>query len=203
MATKEKALKRTSKTYWMIIILIALLVIMITLIFCLTASETVQLVVAGATLLLAIAAFASIKENGRQFVISKSPVLKIDLRNFNISQYKDKDEKDWFSDNIELNIKNVGFALAFNIRIVCKRADKLYDVDLGNKLSCFDLEQGETRRISCSCSELSKEHLEKPIKIETEYIGILRNKILQSLTLPIQQEGHYVTALTDHLDFGV
>jgi len=183
---------------------IAVIIVLISVIFCLSASETVQLVVAGATLLLAIAAFESIKENGRQFVISKSPVLKIDLKGWNPpSQWKDKNEKELFSDYIELNTKNVGFSLAFNVRIACKRSDKEYSVDLGNKLSCFDLEQGETRRITCSCSELSKEHLERPVKIKTEYIGILGNKILQSWTLPIQQEGHYVTALRDHLDFGV
>jgi len=186
------------------LVAIAIIIVVVSVTFYLSASEIVQLAVAGATLLLAIAAFKSIKEGEKQFVKSKSPVLKIDLKNWNApSSYQDKDGKEFFSDNVPLIIKNVGFASAFNIKIVCKRVDKIYEVDLGNKLSCFDLEQSENRQIKCSCSELTREHLEKPIIIETSYIGILENKMKQNFELPIQHEGEYVTALTTYLDFGV
>jgi len=186
------------------LVAIAIIIVIVSATFCLSASEIVQLAVAGATLLLAIAAFKSIKEGEKQFVKSKSPVLKIDLKKWNApSSYQDKDGKEFFSDHIPLIIKNVGFAQAFNIKIACKRVDKIYQVDLGNKLSCFDLEQSENRQIKCSCSELTSEHLEKPIIIETGYIGILENKMKQNFELPIQHEGEYVTAVTTYLDFGV
>jgi hypothetical protein len=186
------------------LVAIAIIIVIVSATFCLSASEIVQLAVAGATLLLAIAAFKSIKEGEKQFVKSKSPVLKIDLKKWNApSSYQDKDGKEFFSDHIPLIIKNVGFAQAFNIKIACKRVDKIYQVDLGNKLSCFDLEQSENRQIKCSCSELTSDHLEKPIIIETGYIGILENKMKQNFELPIQHEGEYVTAVTTYLDFGV
>ena len=188
-----------------LLVAIGVIILVVSVIFCLSASEIVQLAVAGATLLLAIAAFESIKGSEKQFVKSKSPVFKIDLKNWNVpSSYKDENGKDFFSDNITLNIKNVGFAIAFNIRIVCcKRAGKSYDVDLGNKLTSFDLEQGETRLLKCSCAELSKEDLEKPIIIDTEYIGILGNGMKQTFKLPTQFEGEYVTAQRTYLDFGI
>jgi len=186
------------------LVAIAIIIVVVSVTFYLSASEIVQLAVAGATLLLAIAAFKSIKEGEKQFVKSKSPVLKIDLiqQNWNApSSYQDKDGKEFFCDNVPLIIKNVGFASAFNIKIVCKRVDKIYEVDLGNKLSCFDLEQSENRQIKCSCSELTIEHLKNPIIIETVYLGILENKMRQNFELP--NEGEYVTALTTYLDFGV
>lgn len=180
------------------------------LVFCSFASETIQLTLAvatfltaGATFFVAMAAFRSIREDRKRFVSSRSPVLKADLESWDQSQYKDKNERDLFSDNITLIIKNVGFALASNIRIVCKRAGKPYAIDFGNKLSCFDLEKDETRQLKCSCSELSREHLEKSVIMKTDYIGILGNKMRQSFELPIQYEGEYVTALTTYLDFGV
>jgi hypothetical protein len=185
------------------LVAIAIIIVIVSATFCLSASEIVQLAVAGATLLLAIAAFKSIKEGEKQFVKRKSPVLKADLEAQNQSQYKDKNERDLFSDNITLIIKNVGFTLASNIRIICKRASKLYNIDLGNKLSCFDLEQSENRQIKCSCSDLTREDFEKPIMIETIYIGILGNKMRQNFELPIHHEGEYVTALITCLDFGV
>ncbi len=186
------------------LVTIAIIIVVVSVTFCLSVSEIVQLVVAGATLLLAIAAFKSSKESERQFMRSKSPVLKIDLKKWNgLSSYQDKDGKEFFCDNALLIIKNVGFASTFNIKIVCKRVDKIYEVDLGNKLSCFDLEQSENKQIKCSCSELTREHLEKPINIETVYIGILGNKLRQNFELPIQHEGEYVTALKTYLDFGV
>ena len=186
------------------LVAIAIAIGVVSVAFCLSASEIVQLSVAGATLLLAIAAFKSIREGEKQFVKSKSPVLRIDLKDWNApTSYQDKDRKEFYSDNVPLIIKNVGFASGFNIKIGCKRADKKYEVDLGNKLSSFDLEQSESRQIKCSCSELTKEHLKKPINIEAVYIGILGNKVRQNFELPIHNDGEYVTAVKTYLDFGV
>jgi hypothetical protein len=186
------------------LVAIAIAIGVVSVAFCLSASEIVQLAVAGATLLLAIAAFKSIREGEKQFVKSKSPVLRIDLTDWNApTSYQDKDRKEFYSDNVPLIIKNVGFASGFNIKIGCKRADKKYEVDLGNKLSSFDLEQSERRQIKCSCSELTKEHLKKPINIEAVYIGILGNKVRQNFELPIHNDGEYVTAVKTYLDFGV
>jgi len=180
----------------------------------------VEIGVVIATLLLAIAAFkgikASTKANEEQiksseqrFIRGKSPALQLIEGKEEISLEEDKTNPS--EDTIAFRVENIGFAPAFEINILqCSRGDKGYTVELPGDRRSFDLSVGEETNFPIKLKnshKLNNEDLEKPITIETQYDGLLKNNIKQHFEFP-GRIGKATTMLlgvarTTYLHFGV
>lgn len=173
-------------------------------------------VLAVATGFLAWFTYKIVKENKalreqdeRQFIISKSPALQLIEGKEEINLKEDKTNPS--EDAITFRVKNIGFAPAFEINILrCSRGDKGYTVELPGDRRSFDLSVRQKTNFPIKLKtshNLNNEDLEKPITIETQYDGLLKNNIKQHFEFPGRIGKATMMSLgvarTTYLHFGV
>jgi hypothetical protein len=158
--------------HWIMLLIIFLMVVIISLIFKLCVQDIIQLVVANVTIILAIAAFESIRVSETQLVKSKSPILGLEGREV----IKANGERDIFN----LEFQNIGFGPAFNIEIDCERAGKSYKFHFPTPFESFNLGQGEKRGLSYIRDNSTADDLRsKHFIVKTRCVGALKNEITQ------------------------
>jgi len=166
----------------------------------------VNLAVAAGTIALAIAAFLSIretrkilKEEKRNHVIEKSPILDMKLRlvDGNLTDYTDN--------KIRIDCQNVGYGPAFNVDIKCSQGGSA--VRFEPQRQCFPLTLLVGAAFALECHwpfELeNQEDKSEPLLIESTAESIFKTKVEQKFKLPISTQGAHAAASLEHIDLGV
>jgi hypothetical protein len=172
--------------------------------FRLSVSETIDISLAVATFLLAIAAFWNIIEGRKQFRISKSPIFDIALEGDFEQSYNDEGENRFYNQTVPLKIRNVGYGPAFNMYVSLKQGNLAYEYDpIKSKLiqQGFSMAINDSITMKFNMNNATDEQLKNSVEIKIECKNSFGKRIIYEFLGPINQQGGYTVFSLKNIDF--
>ena len=165
----------------------------------------VNIAVAVGTIALAAAAFWSIletkrilREDKRNHIIGKSPVLQMKLRTV------DGRLTDYTNNKLRIDCENVGYGPAFNVHIKWYQAG--VPLAFTPQKGSFPLTLSVGHKITLEChwpfEFENREDNVKPLIIESIAESIFDTKVKQRFKLPISTQGTYTQEILETIDLG-
>ncbi|HEX9916845.1 MAG TPA: hypothetical protein VGB16_03830 [candidate division Zixibacteria bacterium] len=169
------------KTYLYLILpaIVILAIVIVSIVFCLSASKIIQASVAGGTFLLAIAAFGSIAESRKQFRISKSPIFDVMIGGQIINNSNEI--------KLPLSFENIGYGTAFRVSIELKQGALAWNLEFPlNEFQEIGIGYawtvGKKKTMTFSPREIAPAQIEKPLELEIKCDNIFRRRVVQKFS---------------------